>query len=83
MKRLPVSISKVSGKPLKLTGIGRNYISQAVNLCKGKNFNSFINEYRIKEAVHLLATLDKTKYPIEEIGVMSGFNDHKELKRYC
>ena len=35
--------------------------------------------YRIKKAVHLLATLDKTKYPIEEIGVMSDFtkNLHK------
>jgi AraC-like DNA-binding protein len=66
---------------VQLTGISRNYISQAVNLCKGKNFTSFINEYRIKEAVHLLAMLDKTKYPIEEIGLMCGFNDHSTFYR--
>ena len=59
----------------------RHYISQAVNLCKGEGFTAFINEYRIKEAVCLLSEAAKTKLPIEEIAVMTGFNDRTTFYR--
>lgn len=52
----------------------RTYISKLVNDHYNKNFNDFINEYRIKTARQLLADPSKNHISIEGIGQMSGFN---------
>lgn len=52
----------------------RTYISKFINEHYNKNFNDFINEYRIKTARLLLADQGKSHISIEGIGQMSGFN---------
>ena len=58
----------------------RNYVSIAINRCTGKNFNTYINEYRIKESIRLLASGNK-KLSIEGIAFSTGFNDRKTFYR--
>ena len=50
-----------------------NYVSHVINECYGKNFRTFINEYRIKEAVRMLSLPEYTKYSLETISEMVGF----------
>ena len=56
--------------------VNRTYLSQAVNRCSGKNFSTFINEYRIKEAVLHLSS-GAQKYSLEGLAFDVGFNDRK------
>ncbi|MCL2289983.1 MAG: tetratricopeptide repeat protein [Bacteroidetes bacterium] len=51
----------------------RTYISKIINQEFHKNFNSFINEYRIKEALKMLQAEDYQKYTVEGISKMVGF----------
>ena len=52
----------------------RQYLSQLINKQFGKNFNNFINEYRIKEARKFLLDNKYDKYTIEGISKIVGFN---------
>jgi YesN/AraC family two-component response regulator len=52
----------------------RSYLSKVINEHFNKNFNGFINEYRIKTARQILADPDKDHLSIEGIGQMVGFN---------
>ena len=57
-----------------LVGSNPNYVSQVINEKKGCNFNTFVNEYRIKEACRRLS--DTEQYgglTIEAIGQSLGF----------
>lgn len=56
--------------------VNRAYLSQAVNRCAGKNFNAYINEYRIKEAVRLMSE-NSSADTLEEIAFETGFNDRR------
>ena len=56
-------------------GTKRNYISKAINCCTKKNFNAYINEYRIKEAIRLLSEKGGRQFSVEGIGLSAGFND--------
>jgi AraC-like DNA-binding protein/Tfp pilus assembly protein PilF len=49
------------------------YVSQAINTILNKNFRSFLNEYRIREAQRLLLEQDVTKYTIEYLAERVGF----------
>jgi YesN/AraC family two-component response regulator len=49
------------------------YISQVINENFNKNFYSFINNYRIKEAQKLLSDMQQLKYSIYGISRMVGF----------
>jgi len=62
-----MSLTKLS----KILGINRTYISQTINEKFNKNYSSFINEYRIKEAQKLL--LKDTNLTYEGIGSEVGF----------
>ena len=53
----------------------RQYISQLINETFHKNFNHFVNEYRIKEARLLLVDSNNNKYSIEGISATVGFNN--------
>ncbi len=53
----------------------RQYISKTINECFGKNFSTFINEYRVKEARRLLLDSDFDKYTMESIAESSGFSN--------
>ena len=65
----------------KLLGVNRVYLSQTINCCKGDNFNNFVNECRIKEAVKLMSDKENNHLSIEGIAIDVGFNDRKSFYR--
>ena len=54
--------------------IPRHYITQVINGMLGKNFYTFINEYRIKEVKKLLGDEDYAKFTLTSISFEAGFN---------
>jgi AraC-like DNA-binding protein/uncharacterized Tic20 family protein len=54
--------------------IPRHYITQVINGLLGKNFYTFINEYRIEEVKKFLADEDYSKYTLTAIAFEAGFN---------
>ena len=67
-----ITIDKVA---LRLK-INRSYLSRAINNCMGKNFNAFINEYRIKESILLMSDASR-KFSFEGLASEVGFNDRR------
>lgn len=63
------SITKLS----EMVGSGTTYVSWVINNSFNKNFNTFINEYRIKESCRMLSDKEYEKYSIETIATMVGF----------
>jgi len=61
--------------------VNRTYLSQAVNRCAGNNFSTYINEFRIKEAVRLMSNPKWKNISIEGIALDSGFNDRSTFYR--
>ena len=55
-------------------GIPRHYLTQVINGILGKNFYTFINEYRIDEVKKLLSDRDYSKYTLTAIAYEAGFN---------
>ncbi len=49
------------------------YVSQVINHVLKKNFRSFLNTYRIREAQRLFASPDAAKYTIEFVAFKVGF----------
>lgn len=62
-------------------GLNRSYLSGALNRCVGKNFSSYVNEYRVKEAIRLMSDPVNANYTIETIAFESGFNDRSNFSR--
>lgn len=64
----------------------RQYLSQLINKHFEKNFNNYINEYRIREARVLLVDKEHDKYTIEGVSKIVGFNSRTSFiaafKRY-
>ncbi|GHT34162.1 hypothetical protein AGMMS49574_21140 [Bacteroidia bacterium] len=56
-----------------------NYVSCAVNRCSGSNFKTYINEYRVKEAIRLLSCNHEAI--LDTVAFDSGFNDRKTFHR--
>jgi AraC-like DNA-binding protein len=57
-----------------LSGIPRHYITQVLNEKHGKNFFTFINDYRIKEVIERFSNPAYNNYTILAIAFDSGFN---------
>jgi len=53
--------------------IPRNYLSYIINTKSGKNFNAFINDYRVKEAAELLTS--RTDLTVKDIYFQVGFSN--------
>ena len=53
----------------------RTYLSNAIKQEFGISFSSYVNEFRIKEAMRLLLSPDFENYSIEGIGKQVGFNN--------
>ena len=62
----------------QMLSVKRHHVSEAINHCRKKNFNAFVNEYRIKEAIRLLT--EKT-LSIDSIAFDTGFNDRRNFYR--
>ena len=65
----------------QLMGINRNYLSQAINRCTGGNFNSFVNDYRVKEAIRIMSDSKSAALSVEGIAFSAGFNDRTTFYR--
>jgi len=59
-------------------GLKRYNVSIAINRCTQKNFNTLINEYRIKEAI---LSLSNKKFTVDQIAFDCGFSDRKSFYR--
>ena len=60
-------------KLAELVQSNQNYVSQAINHALNKNFRSFINSYRIREAQRIFSQPDAQKYTIEFVTQQVGF----------
>jgi AraC-like DNA-binding protein len=58
----------------EMTGIPRHHITQVLNEKHGKNFFTFINEYRVKEVISRFNEPKNNNYTILAIAYDSGFN---------
>ena len=67
-------------KLAKQMAVNKNYLSRAINRCTGKNFSTYINEFRIKEAI-LLLSKNIQKLSLEGIAFETGFNDRRIFYR--
>jgi AraC-like DNA-binding protein len=56
------------------------YVSQVINTALKKNFRSFLNTYRIREAQRLFSEPDITRYTIESIAVKAGFKSSSAFR---
>ena len=54
----------------------KHYVSNAINRCTHMNFKTFVNEYRIKEAVKMISS-DAKNLSLEGIAFELGYNDRK------
>ena len=58
-------------KTAKLLGTNRTYLSQVINEY-GDSFTSYVNQFRIKEAIEILSDPDSTD-SLKAIGLSVGF----------
>lgn len=59
----------------KRMSVNRNYLSKAINKTTNKNFNTYINEYRVKEAIKILSSKKADLMSIDAIAFDAGFNN--------
>ena len=62
------------------TGISRHYITQVLNEIYGKNFFTFINEYRTREVIERFSDSRYDHYTILAIAFDSGFNSKSTFR---
>lgn len=68
-------------KVAKMLGTNRSTLSKAINSGLGVNFSTFLNSYRIKEAMKLMNENNAQSYKLESIGQMCGFNSRQAFHR--
>jgi AraC-like DNA-binding protein len=76
-KESSLSLDMLAGK----TNQNPTYISKAVSRCTGKTFKTWLNEYRIKEAVRLLSDKNNPNISIDALAFDSGFSDRTTFYR--
>ena len=87
VQQLVLNKKKYSDSKISLDSLARElkvnrvYLSQAINRNTNKNFNTYINELRIKEAIRILSDKSSHKLSIDGIAFDSGFNDRKTFYR--
>lgn len=59
----------------------RTYVSKSINAEFGKNFNDFVNSYRVEEAKKLLENNGRNRYTIDHIAELSGFGSVQSFSR--
>lgn len=60
--------------------IPKHHLSQVLSVCIGKNFNHYINEYRINHAISLMRA--RSDMSIAQIYMSSGFTSKASFNRY-
>ncbi|TFH48760.1 MAG: AraC family transcriptional regulator [Bacteroidia bacterium] len=64
------------------TGIPRHYITEILNEKHGRNFFTFINEYRVREVIARLSDPKYQRYTILAIAFDSGFNSKSTFNTF-
>lgn len=64
----------------ELAGTNRTYVSSFINSVEGKNFRTFLNEYRIRAAQRIFAQPDASRYTIETVAAMVGFKSQSSFR---
>lgn len=64
----------------ELVGTNRTYVSSFINSVEGKNFRTFLNEYRIRAAQRIFAQPDASRYTIETVAAMVGFKSQSSFR---
>lgn len=64
------------------TGIPRHYITEVLNEKHGRNFFSFVNEYRVREVISRLKDPRYQHYTILAIAFDSGFNSKSTFNTF-
>ncbi len=64
------------------TGISRHHITQVLNEIYGKNFFTFINEYRTREVIERFSDARYDHYTILAIAFDSGFNSKSTFNSF-
>ena len=59
----------------------RTYISRLINKEFGKNFNEFVNQYRVREAEQLLLSKENNPYTLDYIAEQVGFGSGNSFTR--
>jgi len=67
-------------KLAELVQSNQKYVSQVINHVLKKNFRSFLNSYRIREAQLLFSDPDAKKYTIESIALRVGFKSRNAFR---
>ncbi|MCL2098001.1 MAG: AraC family transcriptional regulator [Bacteroidales bacterium] len=67
-------------KLAELAQSNQKYVSQVINDTFKKNFRSFLNGYRIREAQQLFSAPDATKYTIEAVAFRVGFKSQSAFR---
>jgi YesN/AraC family two-component response regulator len=62
-------------------GVKRFHISVAINRCTRKSFNTYINEYRIKEAIRLLSVINVKTFSVNSVLSDAGFSKERTFYR--
>jgi len=62
-------------------GYKRHNVSMAINHCMNKSFNTFINEYRVKEAIHILSKSNINTFTVDAIAFDVGFGNRRTFYR--
>lgn len=60
-------------KLASIMGTNRPYLSKVINGCSGKNYNGYINSYRVKDAVGVLSDANDDT-PLKALAQELGFN---------
>lgn len=66
----------------KQTGIPRHYITEVLNEKYKRNFFTFINEYRVREAITRMSATEFKNYTILAIAFDSGFNSKSTFNTF-
>lgn len=66
----------------ELVGSNTKYVSQTINEAFGKNFNCFVNDYRISLARERLSDPEFSNYTIKAIGESVGFGSQSVFTSY-
>lgn len=59
----------------------QKYVSEAINYVLNKNFRSFLNGYRIREAQQLLSKQGFVKYTIESVAPLVGYKSPMTFRK--
>ena len=63
-----------------MTQSNHTYVSQVINTTFKKNFRSFLNSYRIREAQLLFSSPNAAKYTIEAVSLHVGFKSRSAFR---